>query len=105
MKYVILVDKDTKLGVTRVYPFLFPSYCTHKFVAEYMVHMLGMKEGKSAKVLSAGFCEVYEQEWQVEHGSESLNIKRDDKAGMRDYRVLNMPQAKQGIIMDGSCDE
>lgn len=100
MKYVILSVKEEKLGFTRVYPFVFAEYCTHKFVAEYMIHMLGMKEDKDAKVSGAGFCHLHKGEWQTDHGSESLGIKKDIRQGYKDHVILNMPNALQGIILD-----
>lgn len=101
MKYVILVAEEKALGFSRAYPFIFPEYLVHKHVAEHMVHLLGMEENKDSTVLSAGFCHLHNGEWQTEHGSESLGIARDSRKGHRDHKILNMPNAMQGILFDG----
>lgn len=106
MKYVILKVAESKLGFVRVYPVVFPEYMTHKSVADALVHMMGMVESKEATVLSAGFCHIDRwEQWHCTRGSMSLDINSDRKHDFRDQLVLNMPNAAQGIVMDGSCDD
>lgn len=99
MKYVILVADHQKIGVKRVYPFIFAEWCTHSEVARSMIHMIGMETNVIPEVLSAGFCETIGDEFAViTHGSESLKIKPDRSRCKHDERILNMPNALQGIL-------
>ena len=98
MKYVIL--KAVHKTATRVYPFIFPEYCTHSEVAKSMIHMIGFETGDIPDVLSAGFGGHGEGVFIVyNHGSESLKIKADKVALERDQRIFDMPDAMQGILL------
>lgn len=101
MKYVILAVDEQDLGFTRVYPFIFPEYVVHSNMAEHMMHLLAMEEDKDAKVLSAGFCSLHDNQWRCTHGSESLAIKSERRCELRDERLLNLPNAQQGICFNG----
>lgn len=99
MKYVILVADHQKIGVKRVYPFIFAEWCTHSEVAKSMTHMIGMETNVIPEVLSAGFCEPNTLGFEVtQHGSESLKIKADRARYEADTDLLNMPNALQGIL-------
>lgn len=100
MKYIILVADHQKFGFKRVYPFIFPEYCTHSEVAKSMIHMIGMETNDIPDVLSAGFCEPNALGFEVtRHGSESLRIESSQSRGVKDTSMLNMPNAAQGILL------
>lgn len=100
MKYVILVADHQKLGFKRIYPFIFAEYSTHSEVARSMIHMIGMETNIIPTVLSAGFCEPGQLGFQVtQHGSESLRLKQDSRQGDEDDRLLNLPNAAQGMLL------
>lgn len=101
MKYVLLTVKEEQLGFVRVYPFIFPEYVVHANVSEYMIYLLGMKEHKSAKVLSAGSCVLRRGEYIAGSGSVSMDIKGSPARSKRDQRLLNMTEALQGICISG----
>lgn len=99
MKYVILKGVD-KIGVTRVFPIIFPETLVHADMAKHMQHMIGFDADFYPEVFSAGFCNVHGGIFDCERGSESLNIKRGVREDYEmDKKILNMPSAMQGILL------
>lgn len=97
MKYVIITIEVAELP--RVYPFIFPERLTHSEVAKWVERAVTREfDNPDAKLYSAGFCHIHKNEWQVEHGSESLRIKPDPRQGYLDHRILNMPDALQWML-------
>lgn len=97
MKYVILQAKIA--GVDRVYPIIFPEALVHSEMAKQMQHMIGMEFGRVPSVRSAGFCHPSGGRFDGHSGSESLNIKGNSARSDDDLRILNMPDAMQGILL------
>lgn len=88
------------MGYDRVYPILFPEYMTHYVVAEVMKVAVEEEIKIKPTVHSAGFCEISNDSIVVSrHGSESLGIKRNGKQEPKDQRMLNMPNALQGMLL------
>lgn len=101
MKYIILKGVD-KIGVTRVFPIIFPESIVHYDMAKYMRHMLGFDADYTPEVFSAGFCDIDVDagEFDCERGSESLKIpKGTNDERLADKKILNMPAAMQGILL------
>lgn len=97
MKYVILQQENK--GVIRVFPIIFPERLVHKSVAEHMIHLIGWDRGDIPTVRSAGFCDidVNTAEFFARPDSESLGISAN--FDMDDEKILNMPEAMQGILI------
>jgi hypothetical protein len=98
MKYIIF-ECDVA-DITRVFPFIFPEQLTHSIVAAHMQQALWKEYDEGPTIRSAGFCHIHNGEWQTERGSESLGVpKGHPSKGYEDYRILNMPNAMQGILL------
>jgi len=97
MKYVI--RKLTLAGVERYYHVIFPEMICHSSIDEGLQRALYCDFKDPGEKFSAGFCHFYKGEWQTEHGSESMNIKKDQRKGFVDYRVLNLPEAMNGMLL------
>lgn len=95
MKYVII-----KVGgaTEYVYPFIFSEKLSHSETARWVQRAVEREFKRPGEVYSAGFCHVYNNEWQTEHGSESLRIERNDRQGYKDHRILNQPDAMQNML-------
>lgn len=97
MKYVILEQKEE--GFSRVFPILFPEYMTHAIVAMAMIFAHKRETQREARVKSAGFCYTgHIGQWNCSVGSDSLRIPKDVNKTVQDEYILNMPEAKQGIL-------
>ena len=93
MKYVIVKTNR------KVYPFIFAEHLVHSEAARRFTHLVGFDSNDGpAEVHSAGFCHIHDNQFQVNHGSESLRIEPDRRQGFEDYQILNMPAALQGMF-------
>jgi hypothetical protein len=99
MKYVILQKKCD--GFTRVYPLIFAEYMTHSIIAAAAIFAHMRECNEELSVLTAGFCNIDARgNYECEHGSESLKIKKDKEVDQFDADLLNLPNAMQGIIYE-----
>lgn len=98
MKYVIL-KKNEAGGFTRVFPVIFPEHMVHSIMARAVAdaHFRATQDG--LEISSAGFCAHDDGSWVCFRGSESLNIPKDSSKDAEDAKVLNMPEALQGIVL------
>lgn len=101
MKYVILIEEVTE-GIQRAHHLIFPEYMTHAVVAESYQMGFWREENRAITIFSAGFCYPSTSfeglSWDVEVGSESLKVKKDQKNAMRDKNLLERPEAFQGLV-------
>lgn len=98
MKYVII---KLDAGATpRVYGFIFSEHLVHKEAARFFERIVSRQFDYPAEVYSAGFCQADGAHgiYVSEHGSESLNIKRDDGQAVKDAAILNMPRYAEGAL-------
>ena len=102
MKYVIFRIKSEELGFTRIFPIIFPEYCTHSFIAQVVKVAIDVEHAASGKsdLLSAGFCTQVAGAWRCSHGSESLGTPKDETMNEADEIALNMLEAFQGILLN-----
>ena len=97
MKYVIV--KVELAGVERVFPFCFPERLTHATVAVRACRAVTDEFEEHAEVYSAGFCFLGDECYtDVECGSESLKIQKNEKQSFMDMRILNQREAMQGAM-------
>lgn len=98
MKYIILA---APIGDSlMVYPVIFPEYLTHSQVAKRMEHCVMWEHSHHAEVFSAGFCAPSQSGgmYVTRHGSESLRIDQNPDRVTKDNRLLNLPNALQGLV-------
>lgn len=99
MKYIILMNNKPDQGYSRAFPIIFPEYMTHSVVALGTIFAHDKEEKLKLDVLSAGICFIDPRgNWSCERGSGSLNIKRSKELSKVDERILNLPEAFQGIM-------
>lgn len=86
------------MGYDRVYPIIFPEYLTHIYVGTVLKIAIEEESKLTPVICSAGFCNIHEGRYIAEHGSESLNMKKNKREDSKDARILNMPNAMQGMV-------
>lgn len=101
MKYVILTVERKDLGFTRACPFVFPEHIVHSKAKENFTMLILRAEGICPDFLSAGLCHVGKDGhgFVCTSGSESIGHIGTQERSMADERILNMPEAMQGIIL------
>lgn len=98
MKYVIL--KENAGDVVRMHHLIFPEHMTHVVVSTAIQHQHFKETQQVLEPVSGGFCELnVGYDWECERGSISMNILPDKEGSLSDSRILNMPEAMQGLII------